>query len=376
MPELNRYLTVTGFVTDDNQLDLQPGFLTDNGAGRSGGAIEQPLITVELLDGEGELIGRQPVAASSLCGYSDPSSSQLFLADKIPFPPGTRLIRFRWAYNDALLHELRVPGAPPQIRLRWTPPADGVEGEQVISWEARHPEDLPLQFIVLYTHNDGMSWRPLCLPQESSEFVVDFNALPGGIGHIKVLATDGVNTTEAASRRFAVQEKGYAAFILSPPTEPRSLQTKRHGCKDKAFIWRKNELSWNSSPGPRPSTVSSAPARSLKRISPKGATGSRSPWGTRKRASRSTSNRSFSAPNWLFPGSRRERREDGPLWWLAPVLSGCGAQPVWSAAGPGARRRRRGPAGPKERQAAPSARRSPRKASWQQAEVAPRWSQR
>jgi hypothetical protein len=217
MPELNRYLTVTGVVTDDNQLDLQPGFLTDNGAGRSGGAIEQPLITVELLDGEGELIGRQPVAASSLCGYSDPSSSHLFLADKIPFPPGTRLIRFRWAYNDALLHELRVPGAPPQIRLRWTPPADGVEGEQVISWEARHPEDLPLQFIVLYTHNDGMSWRPLCLPQESNEFVVDFNALPGGIGHIKVLATDGVNTTEAASRRFAVQEKGYAAFIISPP---------------------------------------------------------------------------------------------------------------------------------------------------------------
>jgi hypothetical protein len=217
MPELNRYLTVAGIITDDNQLDLQPGFLTDNGAGGSGGAIEQPLITVELLDDGGELIGRQPVAASPLCGYADPSTSTLFLADKIAIPPGTRLIRFRWASNDALLHDLRVPEAPPQIRLTWTPPAGRVHGEQVISWEARHPEDRPLQFIALYTHNDGRSWRPLCLPQESRELVVDFDALPGGVGHIKVLATDGVNTTEAASRGFAVQEKGYAAFILSPP---------------------------------------------------------------------------------------------------------------------------------------------------------------
>jgi hypothetical protein len=217
MPEINRYLTVAGTITDDNQLDLQPGFLTDNGAGGSGGAIEQPLITVELLDDEGELIGRQPVAASPLCGYADPSTSKLFLADKIPIPPGTRLIRFRWASNDALLHELRVPEASPQIRLTWTPPADGVQGEQAISWEARHPGDRPLQFIALYTHNDGRSWRPLCLPQESRELIVDFDALPGGVGHIKVLATDGVNTTEAASRRFTVQEKGYAALILSPP---------------------------------------------------------------------------------------------------------------------------------------------------------------
>ena len=218
MPEPNRYLTVAGIITSDNQLDLQPGFLTDSATGGSGGALEQPLIVVELLDDRGELIGRQPVAVGPLCGYAEQSTGRLFLADKIPFQPDTRLVRFRWAYSDALLHELRVPEAPPQIRISWTPPKDGVEGEQVISWEARHPEDLPLQFIALYTHNDGASWRPLCLPQESSEIVVDFDALPGGVGQIKVLATDGLNTTEAVSRSFAVPEKGYAAFIVSPPS--------------------------------------------------------------------------------------------------------------------------------------------------------------
>jgi hypothetical protein len=217
MPEANRYLTITGIITSDRRLNLQPGFLTDNGAGGSQGALDQPLVTIELLDDAGELIGRQPVAVSPLCGYAAPSSGELFLSDKIAFPPETRLVHFRWSDSDTLLHELRVTEVSPEIRLTWAPPMDGIEGEQVISWEARHREGLPLHFIALYTHTDGAAWRPLCLPQDSSELVVDFDALPGGSGQIKVLASDGVNTTEAVSAGFAVREKGYVAYILSPP---------------------------------------------------------------------------------------------------------------------------------------------------------------
>jgi hypothetical protein len=140
------------------------------------------------------------------------------VADKILFPEETRTLRFIRADTNTTVHEITRPESQPQIQFDWDPPEEMVvDGRQVISWTAGHPEELPLQFLVFYSHTDGQTWQPANLPLEDRELELDFDQLPGGERcRVKVLATDGANTTEVESGTFRVAEKGLRATILAP----------------------------------------------------------------------------------------------------------------------------------------------------------------
>jgi hypothetical protein len=229
MANNEQFLTITGVWTLDGRLDLQPSYVTQSSEGASGGEVgsAERLLIVELIDDQGEIIARQPITVSRLCSYPEASTPPLLVADKILFPEETRTLRFFRADTDTVIHEIARPESRPEIRLNWDPPGELDEPfarRSVISWTAEHPEEerrteeeRPLQFLVFYSHSDGESWQPVTLPLEDSELELDFDQLPGGEScRVKVLATDGVNTSEAESRAFSIPEKGVRATILTP----------------------------------------------------------------------------------------------------------------------------------------------------------------
>lgn len=68
-----------------------------------------------------------------------------------------------------------------------------------VRWNAVDPEGDPLAFMVLYSPDGGDRWAPIVVNGEGDRIVFDPSNLPGarpGLGRLRLLASDGFNTTE------------------------------------------------------------------------------------------------------------------------------------------------------------------------------------
>jgi hypothetical protein len=243
-PEPVRYLTVTGLLFPDNRLLLQPGYLTDD-ASYAEPDPESPLL-VELTDDEGRITLRHRIPVAPF--YSHPAVGQLAVAGKVPFPSGTRLLRF--FRGDILLEQIEVARTSPRVTIEWSP-SDPVEGRQTITWSGEHPEGRELHYTVCF-HSSGAGWQPLTTTTVHTQIEVDFDELPGGRCRIGILATDGINTVLEESRTFRSPIKPCFAMILAPADEarvPAGVATLLQG----QGYWREErrpeleELFWTSS---------------------------------------------------------------------------------------------------------------------------------
>ena len=205
------YLTVTGVLHPDNQLVLEPGFLTPVPEY----AIEDPksALVAELVNDDGRLLLRYGLSFGPPCTDGAAVADRL-VAAKVPFPKSTRTIRF--VLDGVLIHELQVASDGPIVSLTWDPAA-GTEGDQRVRWRGEHPAGHMLTYLLSYSHDDGQSWQPLSLPTAETEHDIDFRRLPGGPRcRLRVLATDSVNTTAAISEPFERPIQPCYAMILSP----------------------------------------------------------------------------------------------------------------------------------------------------------------
>jgi len=96
-------------------------------------------------------------------------------------------------------------------------PSDSV---QTLTWDAFDANDDDLTFMIMYSY-DGVNWIPVGNTTTNSFITIDSNELAGSdIAKIKVIATDGVNTSSDESDGvFSVDTKLPKATIISPPDE-------------------------------------------------------------------------------------------------------------------------------------------------------------
>jgi len=210
-PEATRYLTVTGVLHPDNRLDLEPGFLTTEPAD----AVEDPdsALVAEMADADGKPLLRFRVSYGSPCTDGTAFADRLVMA-KVPFPRATRMIRY--LLDGVVVHELEVAREAPSVRLAWEP-AEGTQGVRPVRWQGEHREGRELRYLLSYSADNGKTWQPLSLPVDETEQQVDFDRLAGGHRcRLRVLATDGVNTTEAVSAPFTRPIQPCYAMILAP----------------------------------------------------------------------------------------------------------------------------------------------------------------
>lgn len=209
--EATRYLTITGVLHPDNRLDLEPGFLTTEDAY----AVEEPdsALVAEMADADGKVLLRFRLSYGFPCTDGAAFADRLVMS-KVPFPRATRLIRF--VLDGIVIHELEVAREAPAVRLDWEP-SDGIEGIRPVRWQGEHPEGHELQYLLSYSADDGKTWQPLSLPVGETDQEVDFDRLAGGDRcRLRVLATDGVNTTEAVSEPFNRPVQPCYAMIVEP----------------------------------------------------------------------------------------------------------------------------------------------------------------
>jgi hypothetical protein len=230
-------LLASGVVYTDGQAVLDPFWvLTPTGS------VENPpagtRYCLEILgEGDSRLAGHC-FDLSFTDHFGEPTDSAGFLV-QLPYPAGARRVVLR--EGTQVLAERRVsPGAPAVAVLS---PAGGEQwpgaGQATLRWAGSDPDGDALTYTVLYSP-DGVRWLPVGVDLTGTELTVDLGGLPGGsAARVRVMATDGVNTTVAESGAFGVGRKGPQAFILGlqegqvlPPGAPVLLKGAAYDPED------------------------------------------------------------------------------------------------------------------------------------------------
>lgn len=135
----------------------------------------------------------------------------------IPWANGTYRVVFK--YQDKVIGQLAASAHAPTLTL--TTPAAGehwaASGQQTIAWKASDADGNPLSFLLQYSSDGGKTWNVLAANLTSDSFVLDTQYLPGSSqGLVRVIATDGLNTTQVVSQPLKVDSKAPLLSIASP----------------------------------------------------------------------------------------------------------------------------------------------------------------
>lgn len=197
------YLYVSGRIRADGTADFAP-FETiasyDDIQSDSNGK------TFELIleDAPGNVLTRYSFDAAPVS--DDGKASRPFSA-YVPYEPATtRIVLVR---EGKLLAQREVSANAPRVTLIGPEEGTYVKGRQSIAWKADDADGDPLTFSVWYSADGGKSWVPLQIGLTGFSADVDFDLVPfSDDAVLRVLASDGVNTTEARSGgRFSAGRK-------------------------------------------------------------------------------------------------------------------------------------------------------------------------
>lgn len=170
----------------------------------------------------------------------------------LPYPGGVARIVLRkgaqeLAVRPVSAHAPTVTVLSPNGGETWS-----ATGTYTVTWTASDADGDPLSYSVLYSP-DGSEWVPVAMGITQTQAVVNAAKLAGGdAARIRVLASDGVNTTaDESDAPFTVGRKGPQAFILVPerditiaPGTPLWLQGYAYDLEDGTLP--ETALRWTS----------------------------------------------------------------------------------------------------------------------------------
>jgi hypothetical protein len=128
----------------------------------------------------------------------------------VPKPAGTEQVVLRLGASA-----LAAQAASMNFPDLFIPPVP--DDPATFSWVASDLDGDDLEFIVLYSPDAGASWFPMAIGLAAQSLTVPAAWLAGGdSAQIRVLASDGLNTTSTDSAFFAVPRKPPFASIVTP----------------------------------------------------------------------------------------------------------------------------------------------------------------
>jgi hypothetical protein len=154
---------------------------------------------VRLVGAADQVLADQPIRF--LAGIDQGADSAPFL-DVLLFPLGTQRIQL-WNGSEVVGEQV-VSVHPPQLQLG-TPIYHADTRRLELSWTAADPDGDPLMFLVLYTQDNGATWQVIDPAHLTESIEVNADLLPGGSqARLRVVATDGANSTSADTTSFTV----------------------------------------------------------------------------------------------------------------------------------------------------------------------------
>jgi hypothetical protein len=150
----------------------------------------------------------QPVAVQE---SSDGATPILQFAQAVPLVPGVKSIQL--VSGNTVLSEVRASANSPVLQLQ-APNFDAGAQSLALNWSASDADGDVLYFTSQFSHDNGATWQTLQTHDPTLGVVVSTALLPGGDQcRLRVLATDGFNTTISITDAFALPKHGPVVSI-------------------------------------------------------------------------------------------------------------------------------------------------------------------
>jgi len=137
--------------------------------------------------------------------YTLDSAGPTYVSAEIPYSSNVHAIEL---YRNGVLEDTitRSPSAP-TVTITSPAPGENLDSSTIVRWSMSDADGDALQSYVQYSHDGGITWRPLARRIETEELALSAkDDLPAGTNAIiKVIVSDGLNTTEAQVETLQVQ---------------------------------------------------------------------------------------------------------------------------------------------------------------------------
>ena len=153
----------------------------------------------------------------------DPNAPELNLLavqELVPYIPGTTAVDIVGP-GKALLYSVKAGAAFPQVEIKTPTGGETLDGDAIdVSWTASDPDGDALAFTVQFSADGGQNWTTVEQNvRERSARIDHFDLTGSATAMFRVLATDGIHTTVAASKMFALTGRSPVVEIVSPESD-------------------------------------------------------------------------------------------------------------------------------------------------------------
>ena len=179
---------------------------------------------LRLLDAGGTLLLERVLTLTELDDHSAESHAALF-SDLFP-QPTDQVATIQLLANDTIIDTLTPGVNPPTVAIQQPTTGTVIDNNLTVQWTASDPDpEDRLLFTVQYSHDNGASWHTLALnlpdtpDLNNSLSLTDLGSLHGSAANsalIRVLASDGYNTSIATSQAFTLKNRPPLPVIMAP----------------------------------------------------------------------------------------------------------------------------------------------------------------
>jgi hypothetical protein len=250
------YLHLNARLWPDGTTDLRPLFVRTSEPAPARDRLGRGSHAIELLDANGTVLFSRGVDPLPIAPDHGDAASGWYLNEVLPWHPNTARVVIRT--GNQVVAERAVAGSAPQVRL--LTPNDGTTltsaRSLTVQWEGFDPDGDELAYWLDYSADGGRTWQALARNLRGSSYDVSLNELRGTpAGLIRVLSSDGINTTEDVSDQPFVVAAHAPAVEISLPTagvtlragEPIELRGAAFDVEDG--LLPDGALSWSSTLG-------------------------------------------------------------------------------------------------------------------------------
>lgn len=207
-------MRITGWDNEDGELVIRPIFSSQG----STATANDPdgIYLLELLDENDNVLESLRFHSQEIFGEAGASPQSGPFSLRVPRPDGLRNIVFRSTESNEVLGSIPVSEHSPTVSIQAPTGGESVDGTFTVEWEGNHPEDVPLFYNLMYSH-DGENFQVLKTMMTDSSFELDTSKIPGGPNAVlRLVVSDGVNTASVDSPEFSVATKAPETTIVFP----------------------------------------------------------------------------------------------------------------------------------------------------------------
>jgi len=211
--EMRTYLVASGVITPSGSLSLNPFYQEPYPVGSYDTAGTGPY-RLELQDAQGNVLFTR-FFNQTAPEWLDPAAAPVHFFEIMPFASGAKKVVIRW--DAVTLGQVSASTNPPQVALVGPQPG-AVSGDTMqISWTGGDLDGDQIKYMVAYSADAGQTWQTLAFNLADTGLTVKTADLPGSAqARVRVLASDGLNTTVAESGLLLVPTKAPRVTIVSP----------------------------------------------------------------------------------------------------------------------------------------------------------------